>query len=304
MKESLTTPMIATTTTTLLLGAVLALVIGAVLGMLGGGGAILTLPMLVYVLKVEPRGAIATSLVVVGLTSLVGTTIHARRKSVDWKVGLVFGAAAMVASYGAGRMAYLVPVRGLLVLFALIMLVTAGAMLLKKTPRGGAEPALAKRQLDVARMLALGAAVGVLSGLVGAGGGFLIVPALVLFGGIAMREAIGTSLFVITLQSFAGFAGQAAKAGAGDLDITLILVVSAAAVAGSIAGAVLGKRVSTDALRGAFAWLVLGMGLFMIGKQLPIWAALAVAVVVVGAIGALLLRRHGRLHRHTEHGAS
>lgn len=260
----------------LALGAALSLVIGVVLGMLGGGGAILMLPMLVYLLHVEPRAAIATSLFVVGVTALVSLFFHARRGHVRYRVGALFGAAAMAGAFVGGRLAHFVPEAFLLVAFGATMVVTAVVML-----RGRGEAPAERSEVRVERALLLGGAVGCFSGLVGAGGGFLIVPALVLFGGLAMREAVATSLFVITLQSFAGFAGHVAHAA---LEPALIAVVTTFAAFGSVAGALLGKRVSADALRRVFAWLVVAMGLFMLSKQLPLPLLLLVAALALGVI--------------------
>jgi uncharacterized protein len=260
----------------LVLAAFLALAIGVTLGLLGGGGASLTLPMLVYALQVEPKTAIATSLLVVGATSLVGMTVHARAGFVRWKIGVTFGAAAMAGAYAGGRAAHFVPATLLLVLFGVVMVTTATLML-----RGRKEDD-ASRPLRLPHVLALGAVVGVISGLVGAGGGFLIVPALVLFGGLPMREAIGTSLFVIGLQSFAGFAGHVKHV---ELDLLLVGVITAAAIVGSLAGARFASRVPAPLLRRAFAWLVLGMGMFLFAKQLPpLVAAGASALVLVVAV--------------------
>lgn len=264
----------------MILAAALSLVIGVVLGMLGGGGAILTLPMLVYAVHVEPKSAIATSLFVVGATSIVGMIVHARAGTVRWKVGGTFGAAAMAGAFGGGRLAAFVPAQVLLVLFGLVMLVTATAML-----KGRKDSGEAPRALAVGRAMALGVAVGLLSGLVGAGGGFLIVPALVLVGGLPVRKAIGTSLLVIGLQSFAGFAGHAAHV---TLDWTLLASVTGACVAGSVLGALAGRRVPADVLRRAFAWLVVAMGLLMFAKQLPGWAfAVAAALTATALFGVL-----------------
>ncbi|TKC94626.1 sulfite exporter TauE/SafE family protein [Polyangium fumosum] len=260
----------------LALGAALSLVIGVVLGMLGGGGAILMLPMLVYVLDVEPRAAIATSLFVVGVTALVSLAFHARRGHVRYRFGALFGGAAMGGAFVGGRLAHLVPEVVLLVTFGATMVVTAVVML-----RGRGEASAERRDVRVERALLLGAAVGGFSGLVGAGGGFLIVPVLVLFGGLAMREAVATSLLVITLQSFAGFAGHVAHAA---LDPGLVAVVASFAAFGSVAGALLGKHVSADALRRIFAWLVVAMGLFMLSKQLPLPLLLVVAALALGVI--------------------
>lgn len=271
--------------TSVVLAGVFAALIGVALGMLGGGGAILTLPLLVYVVGIEPRSAIAMSLFVVGSTSLAGSAIHARARRVRWKLGAVFGAAAMAGAFTGARLARFVPATALLLAFALVMLLTATAMLRGRPPRRD-EP----RPLAPARVLLLGAAVGVVSGLVGAGGGFLIVPALTLFGGLTMRDAVGTSLFVIALQSFAGFAGHIGHV---DLDWSLATIVTAAAVAGTVSGSLLGKAVSPEALRRGFAWLVLAMGLFMVVRQLSLPAVAAVSALTL-AVVYLVVRRPPR----------
>ncbi len=265
----------------LVLAAALSFVVGIVLGMLGGGGAILTLPMLVYVVGLDPKSAIAASLFVVGATSIVGTTVHARAGAVSWRVGGLFGAAAMAGAYGGGQLAHFVPSAVLLILFGVVMLVTAVAML-----RGRTESA-ELHALRIGRALGLGAAVGALSGLVGAGGGFLIVPALTLFGGIAMRQAIGTSLLVISLQSFAGFAGHAAHV---HLEWTLVLAITGTALIGSIIGATVSAKVHPKHLRRGFAWLVIAMGLFIFAKQLP--AIVAIAAAIFTLLVVLLVTRN------------
>ena len=275
----------------LALGALLALFIGVLLGMLGGGGAILTLPMLVYVLHVDPRSAIATSLVVVGVTALVSMLLHARGGVVCWRVGALFGAAAMAGAFAGGRLAHFVPANVLLVLFGAMMVVAAVAMLRRR-----GEATQDKRELRLDRALALGGGVGLLSGLVGAGGGFLIVPALVFFGGLPMREAIATSLLVIALQSFAGFAGHAAHAA---LAPVLVATITSFTVAGSVAGALLGKHASPDGLRRGFAWLVVVMGIFMLVKQIPVFSAPAEKEAVRSAL--LGVAPAGELRRHLDH---
>lgn len=263
----------------------LSLAIGVVLGMLGGGGAILTLPMLVYAVGVEPKAAIAMSLFVVGATSLVSTAVHARAGRVRWKLGAVFGGAAMAGAFVGGRLAQFVPGAVLLLVFALFMVATATAMLRK----GRGAPAVDAGAPRIGRALALGAGVGVLSGLVGAGGGFLIVPALTIFAGFAMHEAIGTSLFVIALQSFAGFAGHATHT---ELDWRLVAAITVAAIVGSLGGASVAGKLPADRLRKGFAWLVIAMGLFVFAKQLP--TALAVAASVVSLLGVLAVSRAGQ----------
>jgi uncharacterized membrane protein YfcA len=262
--------------TMLILALVLSLTIGIVLGMLGGGGAILMLPMLVYAIGVEAKTAIAMSLFVVGATSVVGTSIHARTGTVRWTAGAIFGATAMAGAFAGGRLAHFIPASALLVLFGVVMVVTALAMLRDRKVAPGGE-----QNLRIGRILGIGAAVGFLSGLVGAGGGFLIVPALVLFAGLPMRESIGSSLFVITLQSFAGFAGHVTNV---HIDWTLMFAIAGAAAAGSVLGARASSFVSPPRLRRAFAWLVMAMGLFMFAKQVPPIAAIAAGLVTMLAI--------------------
>ena len=242
----------------MLLAAALSLLIGLTLGLLGGGGSILTLPMLVYVLQVEAKQSIASSLFVVGVTSLVGMVAHARAGRVQWRVGFLFGAAGMAGAYTGGRVAWFLPGQVLLLAFGVVMLVTALAMLRGRREHGPAELALA-------RVLGVGFAVGVVSGLVGAGGGFLIVPALSLFGGLAMPEAVATSLFVIALQSFAGLGGHVVNT---ELDWQLLSLVTVAAVAGSLVGVRVARHLSPAMLRRTFAWFVLGMAIFFIAGQL------------------------------------
>ncbi len=243
----------------LVLALALSLLIGVTVGLLGGGGSILTLPVLVYLLHMEPKAAIATSLLVVGTTSLVGALLHARAGNVHARIGAVFGGAAMGGAFVGGRLASFASGGLLLLAFAAVMLVTALAMM-----RPRVEPA-STPALAIGRVVTIGAAVGLVAGLVGAGGGFLVVPALALFGGLAMRQAVGTSLMVIALQSFAGLLGHLRHT---HVDVRLTLVLTAAAVLGSLGGARFAGRVPAAALRSGFAWLVLAMALFMLGKQL------------------------------------
>lgn len=142
--------------------------------------------------------------------------------------------------------------------------------------------------MHVLRLVAIGGTVGLVSGLVGAGGGFLIVPALTLFGGLAIREAIGTSLFIISIQSFSGFAGHFGHV---ELSTPLLAVMATAAIAGMVVGRYLGGRVSAEGLRRGFAWLVLATGVFMLGRQIPlVWTG--VTAMVALAVAVLFSRRN------------
>ncbi|MFF0558629.1 sulfite exporter TauE/SafE family protein [Streptomyces sp. NPDC004266] len=272
------------------------LLVGLSLGVLGGGGSILTVPILVYLAGQDTKEAIATSLFVVGVTSLAALLPHARARRVHWRTGLLFGGFSMAGAYGGGRLAEHVPGTALLVAFALMMPVTAVAML--RRPRRGREKAQRVHAEPSPRHSAVkGLAVGAVTGLVGSGGGFLVVPALVVLGGLPMGVAVGTSLLVIGMNSFAGLAGHLSG---GRLDWGLALTVSAAAVAGSLVGGRLAGRVPQDALRTAFGWFVVAMGAFVLARQLgtAVWthpAAWAVAGTALTCVFAGRIRRTWRL---------
>ncbi len=244
----------------MILALVLSILIGVSLGLLGGGGSILTTPILIYALDVETKAAIATSLLVVGVTSIAGVVQHARAGNVEWRTGLIFGAAGMAGAYAGGFVAGWIPAKVLMGLFALMMLATAGAMF-----RGRKDPGGAAKGQAVWKIVLDGLVVGVVTGLVGAGGGFLVVPALALLGGLPMQRAVGTSLLVIALKSFAGFAGHATHV---TVDFQLAALVAGAAVVGSFAGSRIASLVPPDALRRGFAGFVLVMGGFVLYQQL------------------------------------
>lgn len=243
------------------LALMLSLLIGVALGLLGGGGSILTLPILTYVVGMDPKAAIAASLFVVATTSAVGVVAHARAGRVRWRTGVIFGGAGMVGAYLGGRLAAYLPARLLMVLFAVMMVATAVAML-----RGRRTPAATgARELPVGKVVLEGVVVGVVTGIVGAGGGFLVVPALVLLGGLGMEAAVGTSLVVISLKSFAGFYGHLGHV---TLDWKVMLLVTAAAVVGSFGGGALAGRIPPATLRKGFGVFVLVMAAFILGKEL------------------------------------
>ncbi|MFE8604331.1 sulfite exporter TauE/SafE family protein [Archangium violaceum] len=250
----------------MMLGIAASLLIGVTLGLLGGGGSILTVPLLVYVLGVEPKTAIAMSLLVVGLTSASAVVVHARAGRVHWRTALIFGAGGMSGAFLGGRLAQWVPPGLLLLLFSSIMVAAAVAMLRRKeAPIKPGDSEQAPVLLPVPRVLAQGAAVGLLSGLVGAGGGFLIVPALVLVG-LPTQAAVGTSLAVISLQCFAGLIGHLGHV---QLPWGLTAVVVGTAVGGSFLGGRLADHVSPRALRKGFAVFVLGIACVMLAAQVP-----------------------------------
>ena len=206
----------------IVLTVALAVLVGVALGLLGGGGSILTVPLLAYVAGMEPKQAIATSLLVVGVTSAVGALSHARAGHIQWRTGLIFGSTAMLGAYAGGLLARFVPGTVLLIGFAVMMIATAVAML-----RGnGARRAETGRPMPLWLVLSEGLVVGLVTGMVGAGGGFLVVPALVLLGGLPMPVAVGTSLVVIAMKSLAGLGGYLATV---DIDWRVAGMVTAAA---------------------------------------------------------------------------
>ncbi|WP_395359229.1 sulfite exporter TauE/SafE family protein [Streptomyces sp. YH02] len=260
------------------------LLIGVSLGVLGGGGSILTVPILVYLAGQGTKEAIATSLFVVGVTSLAALVPHAWARRVRWRTGLLFGGFSMAGAYGGGRLAGYVPGTVLLAGFALMMVATAVAML--RRPRPGREADRSEESgPGLAGLAAKGLAVGAVTGLVGSGGGFLVVPALAILGGLPMGVAVGTSLLVIAMNSFAGLAGHLTGV---TLDWGLALSVTAAAVIGSTAGARLAGRIPQDTLRAAFGWFVVVMGIFVLAEQLPpaAWTHPATWAVLGAGLGS------------------
>lgn len=259
-------------TFTLVLTLLLAVLIGVSLGLLGGGGSILTVPILTYVAGLPPKEAIAASLFVVGVTSAVSAVNHARNQRVKWRTGLVFGAAGMAGAFGGGLLGGHVSGTLLMIAFALMMLATSVAMI-----RGRKNQAVQPhdRELPVLKVILEGLVVGLVTGLVGAGGGFLVVPALALMGGLAMPVAVGTSLVVIAMKSFAGLAGYLTTV---TLEWGLIGAVTIAAVVGSFLGARLAGRIPEAALRTGFGIFVMVMGVFVLVQELPATAGLVVGI--------------------------
>ncbi|MCA9634844.1 MAG: sulfite exporter TauE/SafE family protein [Myxococcales bacterium] len=236
---------------------------GFVLGLLGGGGSILAVPILVFLLGVPAKAAIATSLLVVGATSAFAAIGHARHGNVVGRTGLIFGAFAMVGAYGGGRLAAFIPGDVLLMLFAVLMLVTAIAMIRGRSD--DLERSAAATHMPIAKIAAEGVVVGGITGLVGAGGGFLVVPALALLGGLDMRRAIGTSLMVIAMKSFAGFIGYAGHV---QIDLRLVATFVVASLIGTALGTQTARRVDARRLRTSFAVFVLAMGAFILVQRL------------------------------------
>jgi len=250
-------------TAPLIITLVLSVFVGVSLGLLGGGGSILTVPILTYVLGMDPSHAITSSLFVVGVTAFVGMFRHARGGRISWRTGLVFGVAAMTGAFVGGLVGGLIPGAVLMVLFAVMMIVTSVAMIRGRREQNPGVPAPTRHP---ARVLLDGFGVGFATSLVGAGGGFLVVPALALLGGLPMALAIGTSLLVIAMQSSAGLVGHLVTV---SLDWPVVLAVTATAIVGSFIGTALVGRIPERTLRKSFGVFVLVMGAVVLAEEIP-----------------------------------
>lgn len=262
-----------------ILGYVLAAIVGISLGLIGSGGSILTVPILVYIMAVDPVLATAYSLFIVGTTAMVGGVQSAIQKKVDFKTALIFGIPSIAAVY-ATRM-WLVPLIpndlfsigslvitkpiALMVLFAVVMILASISMI-RSGKKEAEKDENAPMKYNYPMILLEGAVVGLLTGLVGAGGGFLIIPALVLLARMPMKLAVGTSLFIIAAKSLIGFIGD--LQGSQLIDWKLLGTFTAFAVAGIFLGIWLAKKIPGDKLKKAFGWFVLVMGIYIIIKEI------------------------------------
>ena len=243
-----------------LLVAILMVLTGVVMGLLGGGGSIMSVTTLTYLAGQDPKVSIATSLLVVGVTALFATLQHARNGNIEWRTGFIFSVAAMAGGYLGGKSAVWFDGSTLLVLFAVMVGIAGLAMVRpRKTlePRETAMPALL--------IVIQGVVVGYVTGLVGAGGGFLVVPALVLLGGMTMHKAVGTGLLVISMKSIAAFGGHVQHV---DVDGQFALVATCLAISGSFVGTRLSSKVPAAQLKKGFGWFVLCMAGLIIAKEI------------------------------------
>ena len=259
-------------------GYIASIFIGISLGLIGGGGSILTVPVLVYLFGIGAEMSTAYSLFIVGSTALVGGVRNAFLGNVNYKTAVVFTIPAFIAVYATR--AYLVPAipneiinlgkyvltkdNAIMVFFALVMLAASVSMIRNKSKAEEEENSLP--QLNLPAIILEGTVVGVLTGIVGAGGGFLIIPALVLFAKLPMKKAVGTSLFIIAAKSLIGFIGDVQRYG-DQLDWTLLLTVTAIAVFGIFVGIYLNNFIDGKKLKKGFGFFVLLMAVYIIVKQ-------------------------------------
>ena len=260
-----------------IIGFSAAILIGVSLGLIGGGGSILTVPVLVYILGVDPVLATAYSLFVVGSTSLVGAGTYMKKGLVNYKTALVFAIPSFIAVFLTRK--FLVPALpdplfsvgeaiitkniGIMVFFALIMLAASYSMITAKkcVDCDEDEPVVFNFP-----MIALeGSVVGVITGIVGAGGGFLIIPALVLLAKLPMKMAVGTSLLIIAAKSLIGFLGDLSTQ---TIDWQMLLIFTSLSIVGIFIGSTLSKKINEKILKTGFGWFVLVMGIYIITKEL------------------------------------
>lgn len=261
---------------TVLLGYVGAILIGVVLGLIGGGGSILTVPIFVYLLLIDPVLATAYSLFVVGVTAAVGAIRNIQKKLVDFKTAIVFAIPAFIAVYVTRK--FIVPAIpeelfsvgdflvtkniGIMVFFALIMFLASISMIRRKK---GGEDSDEVQKFNYPLILVEGLGVGVITGIVGAGGGFLIIPALVIFAKLPMKKAVATSLLIIAIKSLIGFIGDVENM---VIDWSFLLTFSGLSVVGIFLGIYLNQFIDGNKLKKAFGWFVLVMALYIVMKEI------------------------------------
>ncbi len=262
-----------------ILGYITSVLIGVSLGLIGGGGSILTVPVLVYLFGVDPVLATAYSLFIVGTTSLIGSVTKYREGMVNLKTAVIFGIPSILAVFATR--AFLVPIipnpvfvigsfvvsKAMLMmgLFAILMVFASISMIQPKKVRTAEATTDNIQTFNYPMILLEGTLVGLLTGLVGAGGGFLIIPALVLFSKLPMKKAVGTSLLIIAAKSLFGFLGDLSHY---HLDWALLGIVTTLAIGGTFVGNHLSRSMDGDKLKKGFGWFVLAMGVYILIKEL------------------------------------
>lgn len=258
-------------------GYIASILVGITLGLIGAGGSILTVPILIYIFGVDTVSATAYSLFIVGLTSAIGSIQYFRQGLIHLKVALAFGVPSVIAVFTTRK--FIVPAipdtlfsignftlsksMFILLVFAILMIL-ASVNMIKKTKEVKSDT-FKKRSTKYPVVFLQGLGEGTLTGLVGAGGGFLIVPVLVLVSRLSIKEAIGTSLLIIAVKSMIGFSGEHFDQA---IDWNLIFGVSLFAISGLIVGLIVSKKIDGSKLKPAFGWFVLSMGIYILTKEL------------------------------------
>lgn len=259
-----------------IVGYISSIIIGISLGLIGGGGSILTVPVLVYLFQVDAVLATGYSLFIVGLTSAVGSVTYFRKGLVNMRTAIIFGIPSIIAVFSTR--AFIVPAIPnevftigtfivtkrllLLLLFAILMIAASYSMIRKH--KNSEEKSEGEQKFNYPLILLEGTIVGVITGLVGAGGGFLIIPALVVLSRLPMKEAVGTSLLIIAAKSLIGFMGENSET---PIDWIFLGTISLFAIIGIFIGSALSHKIDGERLKPAFGWFVLVMGAFIIIRE-------------------------------------
>lgn len=263
-----------------LAGYLFSVVIGVSLGLIGGGGSILTVPILVYLFNINPHLSTSYSLFIVGITALVGALKHYKLGNLKMRPAILFAIPSLVSLLFIRKMilplipAHLFYVGSLeiskdilvMVVFALLMVIASVSMIVKTEKEN-----IIQTRPDAFRLMGIGLAVGLVTGFLGAGGGFLIIPALIFFAGLSMKQSVGTSLLIIAFNSLLGFGGDIVNGIA--IDYLFLLGVSGMAILGIFIGTQISKKINGNKLKPAFGWFVLVMGVYIIIKELFFTAA-------------------------------
>jgi len=243
----------------LMLAALSGMLTGFALGIFGSGGGIIVVPALIYLLHLPPKEAIAMGLGIIAITASLTTLDHWRAKNIDWRAAATFGPIGMIGTYAGARLGAIAPAAFQLGLFAVVMYIAAYRML-----RKSAVTVESDHKTHVVLLAAAGIGVGLLAGVVGVGGGFLIVPALVLLANVPMKRAVGTSLAVVSLNSVSGFAGYM---GTVAINYTLMGSFAAVTVLSSFAGARMVRRLHADTLKKSFAWSLVVAATYIMARS-------------------------------------
>jgi uncharacterized protein len=256
------------------IGYLAALLIGVSLGLIGGGGSILTVPILVYLFAVTPEQATSYSLFIVGITAMVGSIRHYKMGNLQIKSALYFAFPSIVSLLFIRKIilpkipATLFTIANvevtksifIMLVFAVLMVVASVSMIIKTIEN------IAPQKVNYIRLSIIGFLVGLVTGFLGAGGGFLIIPALIFFAGLPMKQAVGTSLLIIFINSLIGFGGDVINGV--ELNYKLLSILSAIAIVGMFIGTALSKKIDGEKLKPAFGWFVLVMGIYIIAKEI------------------------------------
>lgn len=259
-----------------IVGYILAIFVGVSLGLIGSGGSILSIPILVYAMGVQPELATTYSLFIVGIVALVGAVKGASANVFNWKMGLFFGIPSIITIFFTRK--FLMPIMPqvffkigdiivtkdlfIMVLFSILMLAASLSMIKKSKPKNDSV-----QQPSEIKIIIVGALVGILTGIVGVGGGFLIIPSLLFFGKISMKEAVATSLSIVVINALIGFVSSN---NIGSLDWVMLSILTGVAIGGIFIGLILSKKISNEKLKPAFGWFVLCTGIYILIKELII----------------------------------